>query len=275
MPRRVRTQVSTSPGRQPFKSALAQLQSSQVSTFAAAEPTFRMAMEQFDQLVASGQTDQGDRQNGKGDFFNDVLHLILERCSGKQLHSRPNIPGLLFRRHMLDIAYPATGTVELTIETKATGIPKHPRSQQQHPTGRAGSADLDKRIKEAAFKDVDIKGEYSRTLGRGGGATSDLMSWLGRTPPRNWLLMSCRVRDAGDLQRTIDFAQIASRWFEACGVYVYGHQHWDLMKPLRSAVHTWDRTRSSSTVVGTGFAQQAGPRRGTPLSHRCVTMRSR
>src|SRR3954452_5353861 len=100
----------------------------------------------FDKLVVKGTADQGDIQNGKGDYFNDVLALLLERCSGKTLHSRPDVAGLSFRRHMLDVAYPATGTVAFTIETKATGIPKHPRNpKQRHPEGRAGSADLEKR----------------------------------------------------------------------------------------------------------------------------------
>lgn len=75
--------------------------------------------------------------------------------------------------------------MQLTVETKATGIPKHPGSPKQAANGRPGSADLEKRLKEAAFKDIDVKGEYSRTVGQGGGATSDLTTWLRRTPPQN------------------------------------------------------------------------------------------
>jgi hypothetical protein len=209
-------------------------QRTRVRTFHAAESLFRKTMEDFDRLVVSGAATQGDRQNGKGDFFNDVLALLLERCSGKKLHTRPNVPGLIFETHMLDVAYPASGTVELTVETKATGVPKHPRSQAQDREGRPGSADLDKRLKEAAFKDIDIKGEYARRLGRGGGATSDLRKWLARTPPRNWLFLSARVRDDGDLARANEFADRAAQWFEGCGLYAYGHRNWNLARPYEA-----------------------------------------
>src|SRR5690349_15194628 len=142
-------------------------------------------MSDADALVAAGHTTPGDNRNGKGDFLNDVLATLLERCSGAPLHTRPSIPGLLFEKHALDVAFPYDGPVQLTIETKAAGIPKHPGNPEEQPEGRRGSADLDKRIKEAAFKDIDIKGEYARTLGTGSGATQDLTGWLRRTPPYN------------------------------------------------------------------------------------------
>ncbi len=129
MPRNVKTKghtVASSPGRAPFVQALALVEQGHASTFADVEPVFLKAMEDFDALVAAGNTTQGDRQNGKGDFLNDLLALLLERCSGKQLHTRRAIPGLLFRNHSLDVAYPLTGTVQLTIETKATGSPSTP-----------------------------------------------------------------------------------------------------------------------------------------------------
>lgn len=182
-------------------------------------------MHAFDVLVASGIADQGDIQNGKGDYFNDVLARLLEECSNKTLHTRPDVPGLSFPRHMLDVAYPAVGTVKLTIETKATGIPKHARNEKQpHPEGRAGSADLEKRIKEASFKNIDLKGEVARLEGKGGGATSDLGQWLGSTEPRCFLFLSVRVRDDADLKATERFAQIANTWFDGVGLCAYG---WD------------------------------------------------
>lgn len=182
-------------------------------------------MREFDELVTAGIADQGDIQNGKGDYFNDVLALLLERCSGKTLHTRPDVPGLSFPRHMLDVAYPATGALALTIETKATGIPKHPRNPgQPHAGGRAGSADLEKRIKEASFKNIDIKAEAARLAGQGGGPTSDLGAWMRQAPPRCFMFMSVRVRDAADLAATIKFGHTAATWFDACGLYCYG---WD------------------------------------------------
>jgi hypothetical protein len=216
-------QTSQKPGRAPLAASYQAIEAAGHSTWRQAEPSFLAAMQAFDALVAQGTADQGDIQNGKGDYFNDVLALLLEKCSGKTLHTRPDVPGLSFPRHMLDVSYPATGTVRLTIETKATGIPKHPRNAAQpHPEGRAGSADLEKRIKEASFKNIDLKGEVARLLGQGGGATSDLGQWLRNTDPQCFLFLSVRVRDEADLRATERFAHIATTWFDAVGLCAYG-----------------------------------------------------
>ena len=226
MSRTVRSQsrqASTKPGREPLGRSYREIRDAGYTTWRQAEPAFLAAMQAFDDLVATGVADQGDIQNGKGDYFNDVLALLLERCSGKALHTRPDVPGLSFKRHMLDVAYPKTGTVALTIETKATGVPKHPRNMAQpHPEGRAGSADLEKRIKEASFKNIDIKAEVARLEGKGGGATSDLGQWMRTAPPRCYMFLAVRVRDGADLAATINFAHISATWFDACGLVAYG-----------------------------------------------------
>lgn len=209
--------------RQPFKRALTLLAKQKTGSFAKTEQLFLDAMWRFDVHVANGIANQGDIQNGKGDFFNDFLSALLKECSGKDVHTRPNVAGLSFPKHKLDIAYPATGQVELTVETKMTGVPKHPRNtRQRHSEGRPGSADLKKRIKEAAFKNIDIKGEIARHAAIGGGATSDLATWLRQTPPKCYLFFACRVCDDGDLARTQNLAQTATVWFDGVGLYCYG-----------------------------------------------------
>lgn len=209
--------------RAPLANALALVTARRTGSFSESEQLFLDAMWAFDLHVASGVADQGDIQNGKGDFFNDFLSALLRECSAKDVHTRPNVAGLSFRNHKLDIAYPSVGPVELAVETKATGVPKHPRNpRQRHAEGRAGSADLEKRIKEAAFKNIDIKGEAARRVGRGGGATSDLGTWLRQSPPACFLFLACRVRDEGDLRRTQDLAQTATVWFDGVGVCCYG-----------------------------------------------------
>lgn len=241
-------QASTKPGREPLGRSYTAIRDSGFTTWREAEPAFLAAMREFDDLVAAGVADQGDIQNGKGDYFNDLLALLLERCSGKELHTRPDVPGLSFKRHMLDVAYPRTGTVGLTIETKATGVPKHPRNQAQpHAEGRAGSADLEKRIKEASFKNIDIKAEVARLEGKGGGATSDLGQWMRTAPPRCYMFLAVRVRDGADLAATINFGHVAATWFDACGLVAYG---WDNdrsgyeAKPVGAASLELDRVLS-------------------------------
>lgn len=217
------------PGRAPFAKAFAALKQSDFRTFEDAEPLYLAAMEQFDALVRAGKTDSGDHNNGKGDFFNDFTALLLERASGKQFDTRAEVPGLLMATYSLDVAYPNAGPVLLTVETKATGIPRHRGNEKQkNPAGRPGSQDLKKRVREAAFKDIDIKGEHSRRLGEGGGANADLRTWLNATPPQNWLILSVRVLSAADLAKTLEIAEVAARWFKGCGVYAFGHVGWDI-----------------------------------------------
>ncbi|MEK6327304.1 MAG: hypothetical protein AABM66_07240 [Actinomycetota bacterium] len=252
MARKVKTlspEQSKKPGRAPLVAALEEMAGIGAGTFREVEPVYLRAMQDFDALVADGTADQGDIQNGKGDFLNDALALMLANCSGKQLHTRPGVPGLSFRNHKLDVAYPATGDVELVIETKATGIPKHPRNKKQkHPEGRAGSADLEKRIKEASFKNIDIKAEAARLAGKGGGPTTDLGTWLKSAPPRCFLFLAVRVRDAADLRRSIDFGHTAATWFDACGLCCYGwaasHESYE-SKPVGATSLELDRVLSN------------------------------
>lgn len=218
-------QLSTKAGRAPLVQAYREIESAGWSTWAQAEQRYLRAMYEFDGLVVSGHADQGDVQNGKGDFFNDLVSLLLERCGGKQLDIRGGVPGLSFEAHNLDAAYPpeGVGPVEITVETKATGIPKHPRNpRQKHPEGRAGSADLEKRIKEASLKNIDIKAERARVEGKGGGARQDLGEWMRSAPPKCYMLLAVRVRDDADLDKTVGFAHIAATWFDRCGLYAYG-----------------------------------------------------
>lgn len=238
MARRVKTKP-VSDARKPLAAALDRARA--LSTWAAFEPIYLNAMQAFDEVVADGRATAGDMRNGKGDAFNDFLVALLQNCSGKTLHARPDVPGLSFKVHKLDIAYPdKPAPVELVVETKASGIPKHPgNTQQKHPEGRAGSADTEKRVKEASLKNIDIKAEAARTAGKGGGPTSDLSSWMRSAKPRCYLLLAVRVRDDADLNKTIKFGHIAAHWFDRCGVYCYG---WD-------ATHTRYETKPVPTVL--------------------------
>lgn len=127
------------------------------------------AIEAFDDNVAQGVADMGDLQNGKGDFFNDLLALLMEGCADVDLYSRGGVPGFIFPTHNLDITHPDTGTVKFTVEAKVLGTPKHPESKKQGPLGRPGSADIKKRVSELAFKTVDLKAEYGTIEERGRG----------------------------------------------------------------------------------------------------------
>lgn len=222
MPRKTSPRVATSPGCAPLRAMYEAAQKKKPSRWPEVEREFLQAMWEFDQNFASGKANQGDNQNGKGDFFTDLIALLLENCSEKSLFGRGSVPGLIFPNHALDASYPQTGTVEVLIETKVAGAPKTLRNPtQKNPRGRMGSADLDKRIKEAGLKTIDLKAEWARSAGRGGGPTNDLITWLRRSRPMSVLFMAIRVVDENDLSRTIRFANAAAQMMDAVGLFAY------------------------------------------------------
>lgn len=222
MPRAFSNRVATSPGCRPLLDCFRRVQHETWSRWTLAEPSFLQAMWGFDQNFAKGLADQGDNQNGKGDFFTDLICVLLERCSGKQLEYRPAVPGRIFPNHNLDAAYPARGTVEVLIETKIAGAPKGPRNPtQRNPLGRPGSADLDKRIKEAGLKTIDLKAEWARREGRGRGPTGDFVTWLRRAKPSCYLMLAVRVVDDADLRRALRVADAANQLMDGCALVCY------------------------------------------------------
>lgn len=203
------------------------------------EQAFLLAMSQFDASIAASvgadMTDDekselgADLQNGKGDFFNDLLVLLLKQCSGVQLlTSRRPVPGLIVPVHNLDCVYPAEGDLRFMLEAKMMGTPKHINSPRQKESGRPGSADIDKRVKELAFKCIDLKGEFSRrqamsgtaprTGGPGGG---DLTTWLRSVEPKIYFFIAVRVISDSDFERTLKWASTAQQVLDAVGLYCF------------------------------------------------------
>lgn len=195
-------------------------------TWTEVEDAFVRAMEGFDANVASGVADTGDLQNGKGDFLNDLIALLLEGCADIELYSRGGVPGFVFANHNLDVTYPNTGVVKFTLEAKAVGTPKHPLSPMQKPIGRPGSADLAKRVKEVAFKTIDLKAEFGRIMAARGQPASapggNLTSWLRAVRPKAYLFIAARVVNKTDLDATIAFAHTAAQVVDGVGLFCFG-----------------------------------------------------
>lgn len=217
--------VAESPGCAPLKEAYEKAVALAPKSWGEVEAIFLRGMEGFDENIASGVANMGDLQNGKGDFFNDLLALLLENCAGVQLFSRGQVPGLIIPRHNLDVTYPNTGPIEFILEAKALGTPKHPGSPNEKPSGRGGSADLDKRIKEIGFKTIDLKAEYARILTSQGTSpkslTGDLTSWLRSVKPKSFVFLAARVIGDKDLARVVRLADQASLVSDAVGVFCY------------------------------------------------------
>jgi hypothetical protein len=213
-------------------------------TWTEIEPSFVDAMQGFDANVAAGIADTGDLQNGKGDFFNDLLALLLENCADVQLYSRGGVPGFVFANHHLDVTYPNTGVVRFTLEAKAVGTPRHPLSPRQRPIGRSGSADLGKRVKEVAFKSIDLKAEYGRIMATRGQSPAttpggNLTTWLRSVPPSAYLFIAARVVSHTDFDAVLGFAHTAAQVQDGVGVFCFG--------PLSEAHPTTYRTMGVPT----------------------------
>jgi len=208
-------------------------------TFSQVEKRFLEAMSEFDYALAKtveGSVDPkiretlaADLQNGKGDFFNDLLALLLENGSGiEHLYARRAVPGLIIREHNLDGVYPNVGDIEFLLEAKMMGTPRHVSSPRQKAWGRNGSADAEKRVKELAFKSIDLKGEYSRRRAMaglepsgGGAGGGDLTTWLHKTKPLIFFFMAVRVVNETDFKSVVRHAETATAVVDQVGLYCY------------------------------------------------------
>lgn len=219
--------VATKPGCAPLRAAYQDAVARSPKSWQDVESAFLKGMDGFDRNVVSGLADMGDLQNGKGDFFNDLLALILENCAQVQLYSRGGVPGLIIPRHNLDVTFPSTGPVSFVLEAKAVGTPRHPGSPKEKQAGRDGAADLDKRVKEIGFKTIDLKAEFARMQTSAGESptpmSGDLTSWLRSVKPRSYLFIAARVTSDRDRERVIRFADIAALVSDAVGLFCFGH----------------------------------------------------
>lgn len=170
-------------------------------------------------------------QNGKGDWFNDIVALLLQRCSGiEALYVRRHVPGLIVPSNNLDGVYPGDPNreIDFLLEAKMMGTPKHANSPKQELGGRPGSADMGKRVKELAFKSIDLKGEASRRLAAvgqaptgGGAGGGDLSTWLHTSRPKIYFLMAVRVLSDTDFRAVVRWAQTAAQVVDAVGLFCY------------------------------------------------------
>ena len=230
---------STSPRCSGFRSVYGKAEVEGHTSWNQVEADFVDAMSSFDRLIAdtvgavltdAEKSDLGaDLQNGKGDFFNDLLVLLLRNCSGVELGpSRRKVPGLVVPIHNLDGIYPSKGEIAFMLEAKMMGTPKHINSPKQRPAGRPGSADLDKRVKELAFKSIDLKGEFSRRRAMagevpaaGGAGGGDLTTWLRSVKPHIYFFLAVRVVSDADFERTLIWASAAEKVVDAVGLFCY------------------------------------------------------
>jgi hypothetical protein len=181
----------------------------------------------FDDAVIAGAASEGERQNGKGDYFNDLLAFVLEQASGTVLSKRSGVSGLIFPNHSLDVTYPAVGEIiEVLVEAKMMGTPKHPGNPAAKPEGRLGSADMLKRCKEAGFKTIDLKAGFGYKLTQAGQSDQEQISgsltdWLRKVKPSSYVVFGVRVVNPHDFRAIIATATAMTQVMDRVGVYAY------------------------------------------------------
>ncbi len=242
-PRKPKSVLLTNPYCGPLRSIYDEIEASGATSWNQIEDRFLAAMSEFDanlppvfDAAEEIQKEQskalsGALQNGKGDWFNNVLAVLLERCAAVEtLYLRRQVPGLIIPVHNLDGVYPGDPTreIEFLLEAKMMGTPKHANSPNEKAAGRHGSADTKKRVAELAFKSIDLKGEASRRLTMigqaptgGGAGGGDLSTWLHANRPKIYFFMAVRVLGDTDFAAVVRWAQTAAQVVDAVGLYCY------------------------------------------------------
>jgi len=279
-PRKTSEVVARSPACRPLRDLYRWAVDANVASWNQVEERFLEAMSEFDTTLAATATAPnpdaldnlvGDLQNGKGDFFNDLLALLLEGCSGiEDLYARASVPGLLVEVHNLDGVYPSTGEIGFLLEAKMMGTPKHALNRKQKdPKGRRGSADIGKRVKELAFKSIDLKGEASRRKtirgerpvggGAGGGDTAE-----GRVQVPRPIRLFTHARSAGHPCCAFDWVvadcHAKRREHHRSRALWLGGRHRPVTQPVGPDRSQRDRRRPQTR---TGLAEETECRRRT------------
>lgn len=222
--------LRTGPACAPFRTHLAAVRAARPhpTAWKTVQAEFLRAMEAFDNSVMAGKASEGERQNGKGDYFNDLLAVLLENASGVPLNKRQGVPGLIFSNHNLDVTFPETGNiVEVLIEAKMLGTPRHPGNETtQKEVGRAGVADFPKRVKEAGFKTIDLKAAYGHQQAEAGREdlqviSGSLTSWLRQAKPKSYLLAAIRVVSETDRKAVLAVADAIAQVMDGVGLFLY------------------------------------------------------
>jgi len=261
-PRSPKSVLLNNPYCQPLREMYDALVLGGATSWNQAEAGFLDAMSQFDSglptafegtdAIKSQQSKElsGALQNGKGDWFNNVLAYLLEQCAGiPTFYVRRSVPGLIIPEHNLDGVFPGDETreIEFLLEAKMMGTPKHANSPGEKAAGRAGSADTNKRVKELAFKSIDLKGEAARRLAMvgqaptaGGAGGGDLSTWLHGSRPRIYFFMGVRVLSDSDFAAVSRWAETAAQVVDAVGLYCY--------EPVGDSFTTYRRRDGVSTA---------------------------
>lgn len=163
-----------------------------------------------------GETGEG-LYRSKGNFFSEVVTLILDNKTSSKLAPRSRVWGFS-QVHQIDIAWPDRSGKPLEdplvcCEAKLSGAPAYGRYPE-----RSGRADFSNRRKELKFQATDLK------LYRQQAATSILHwdTWRRVAPPRVFVVWAARLVSRAEYPRMVEDAQsLRDTYLDGVGIFGY------------------------------------------------------
>ena len=196
----------------PFEDLRQQAWEEPFTSWSQAESEFLKAVSGFDSEFAVGKRSAGWYQQ-KARFFNDLVVLLIENCTGKKIATRAKRKSVLFAEIDVDICYPVQGEPIVAAEVKALGTPPHPGNQDR---ARHARSDLHKRVREVAFTAMDIKAAHARPR-----TISSFQGWVDTAEPAYSSFWALRVDGAADLSSVRSILASLKSYCNGVGAVIY------------------------------------------------------
>ncbi|MFM2475339.1 hypothetical protein, partial [Burkholderia cenocepacia] len=153
----------------------------------------------------------------KGNFFSEIVTLILSNKTSSPLASRSRVQGFS-QLHQIDVAWPARPGKELKdplicCEAKLTGAPGFGDTPD-----RKGRADWSNRRKELKFQATDLKLYRQQQNTR----IHHWDQWRRKAPPLVYTLWAARLSGPDEFDKMIQDAQaLTATYLDGVGIYGY------------------------------------------------------
>jgi len=152
---------------------------------------------------------------GKGNFFSEIITLILSNKTSSPLASRSDVQGFS-QLHQIDIAWPARPGKALQdplicCEVKLTGAPGYGTTPD-----RKGRADWSNRRKELKFQATDLKLYRQQASTR----IHHWDQWRKKAPPLVYTLWAARLSTPDEFEKMVKDAQaLTATYLDGVGIY--------------------------------------------------------
>lgn len=166
------------------------------------------------QILPSGFKDFGAFNRGKGNWFAEVLSLLLQNRTHHRVASRQQVRGFS-QGHQIDIAWPARGEDPLVCcESKVTGAPAFGNTP-----ARGALSDFSNRRKELKFAATDLK-LYRRQQDTKIGHWD---VWRRQEPPRAYFLWAARLEPGRDKIETLvrEARALIDTYLDGAGLFAW------------------------------------------------------